>query len=196
MTLLIKAVCLFIINGGAIIPVSVGATIGTVITGVKIWILGDSTSRAISTAIGSSASAGATTVAMFDPTFQSLVTGAAVCSMAAGAFAFLIAGMAKLSKKVTVQAVGMLAVGTNVNEAGDQLKYDCWKSVVRDNSEHPSDGMLLKDLVRHPNVSQVNIDDTGYLPHIFIKNIWGETFEIEYVVTSKGVSCHARQIEC
>jgi len=94
--------------------------------------------------------------------------------------------------------VGWLVVGTNVSEDGSRITYDCWKSVIHDTSEEPSNGMLLKDLLRHPNIAKATVADdiSTELPCIALENIWSETFEIQYVRfndTGKIV-CHAKPV--
>ena len=93
---------------------------------------------------------------------------------------------------------GLLAIGTSVKPEGDQTTYDCWKPVVHDKSEDPSDGILMKDLVSHPHVAKVTITEgiCTDLPHIILENVWKEMFEIEYLLlhdTGKIV-CHAKPV--
>jgi hypothetical protein len=94
--------------------------------------------------------------------------------------------------------LGLLAVGASVNQEDDEISYDCWKPVVHDTSPERSNGMLLKDMVCHPNVANVTMTTSicDGLPNIIIENIWNETFEIEYVfIHSSGkIACHAKHL--
>ena len=89
-----------------------------------------------------------------------------------------------------------MALGTSLNSDGSGIAYDCWKPVLHDTSEEPSNGMLMKDVVSHPHVSKVTMNEglVPELPRIVPENIWNESFEIDYVlfVMTGVVACHAR----
>lgn len=92
-----------------------------------------------------------------------------------------------------------MLVGAGTNAMGSKVTYDCWKPVVHDTSREPSDGMLLKDLLCHPDVTSVTMrpGHSADLPIFTLKNTWNETFEIEYLLLldPRQLVCHARPIE-
>ena len=91
-----------------------------------------------------------------------------------------------------------MALGTSLNSYGSGVTYDCWKPVLHDTSEEPSNGMLMKDVVCHPHVAKVTMNEglVPEFPRIVLENIWNESFEIDYVllVETGEVACHARPL--
>ncbi|CAG2227439.1 TRAF2 [Mytilus edulis] len=80
--------------------------------------------------------------------------------------------------------IGFLVLGTSTKQEDEHITYDCWKPVVHDVSEEPSNGMYLKDLFSHQNIQKVTMatDCSTSLPNIVIENIWKEEFQIEYMM--------------
>ena len=70
--------------------------------------------------------------------------------------------------------------------------------MVHDTSVEPSSGMLIKDIVCHPNIANVTIEsgDDCSLPHIVLENVWNENFELDfYMIRDSGrLVAHAKQI--
>lgn len=134
---------------------------------------------------------------------------ATTCGAAGTAAASTAAGTAAGTAAVAGSSGTAVAAGTTLaasNPVGwavlgktdDGTTYDCWKAVIHDQSTEPSNGMLLRDVMNHPNVSKVSIT-TGSrpeLPHIVIENIWKEEFEIEYYILKENnnLVCHAKAI--
>ena len=94
--------------------------------------------------------------------------------------------------------VGWLVLGAETDSDGHGITFDCWKPVLHDTSMEPSSGMLLKDVMDHPNVANVSVSPgtvTG-LPNIVLENIWEEKFEIQYFVIRENnrLVCHAKAL--
>lgn len=89
-------------------------------------------------------------------------------------------------------------LGASDDSGGNGITYDCWKPVVHDKSREPSKGKFLNEIISHPNISRTTVTtgDHPDLPNIVIENIWGEVFEIEYLLlhTTMNIVCHATQI--
>jgi hypothetical protein len=54
---------------------------------------------------------------------------------------------------------------------------------LHEESERPSEGQLLRDVVADPRIKEVTVASptSSGLPKIILKNIWNEQFLIEYV---------------
>ncbi|XP_053380743.1 uncharacterized protein LOC128548960 [Mercenaria mercenaria] len=183
-----------VITGGAAagpIAAGIGTAAGTTAAGVG-------TGAAVGTAVGVGTAGGAIAGAGVAGT----ATGAGIGAVAGGTAAAGVggsgAGLGALVATVGTGGWGLLAVGTSVNSEDGETTYDCWKPVVHDKSTEPSSGMLLKDMICHPNVTNVTMT-TGIcteLPSIVIENIWNETFEIQYLVlhNTGKIACHAKPV--
>jgi len=104
--------------------------------------------------------------------------------------------------------VGWICLGAAAEATGDtdaadrKYTFDCWKPVVRDESVAPSDGMLIKDVLVHPNIKAVQIAEGPtiaaaalWYPQLMLENIWDEKFQIEYVTLDDGVlAAHAYRV--
>ncbi|XP_060582050.1 uncharacterized protein LOC132738555 [Ruditapes philippinarum] len=203
----IAAVTVVSIGAANIKPIAAGATagqsFGSKASGAE---RGSAVKKAVCVGTAAGAIAGATAVAMAG-------TGAGAGTIASGA---LMGGLAGGTAAAGMGGVNvgvdslfantrmstddwvLLTVGASVNQEDDEISYDCWKPVVHDTSPERSNGILLKDMVCHPNVANVTMT-TGIcdsLPSILIENIWNETFEIEYVfIHNTGkIVCHAKHL--
>lgn len=196
MTILTAGACTVILNSaGHVIPAAAGTAAGVLITGAKIWIQSEPVKAAISTAVGTGTSSGAVAGAIVGKTATSALTGALLGGMSAGGVGSVLAGsIAAVSGTITSGPLGLLTVGTS--QTGNQRTYDCWKPVIRDISEEPSQGMILKDLVLHPNIASVTVEHSLCMPRIVLENKWSEKFEIQYVLLqdSETLQCHASRI--
>ncbi|XP_045191420.2 uncharacterized protein LOC123548313 [Mercenaria mercenaria] len=195
MTILTAGACSFIVSSsGHVIPAAVGTAAGAVVTGVKLWVQTEPVKVALSTAVGTGTSSGAIAGAIASKTATSAAAGALLGGIsAAGIGSMMAGGLAVASGVVASNPIGLLAVGTSHTEEKDRITYDCWKPVLHDTSLESSNGMILKDLVCHPNIANVTVTPSVCLPQIVIENVWNEKFEIEYVVQdSDKLSCHAR----
>lgn len=197
MTILTAGACKFVVSSaGTLIPAAVGSAAGAILTGVKIWMKAEAVGQAIGAAVGTGTSAGAITGAIVTKTAASALSGALVGGMSAAGLGTVLAGsFGALSGGVMADSLGLLCVGTSAG--AEQVTYDCWKPVIRDRSEGLSDGMLLKDLCSHPNVAEVTLTPREgiCLPHVVLKNIWNEKYELEYVLNTDRLSCHASLID-
>ena len=94
--------------------------------------------------------------------------------------------------------VGWIVLGTETGSDGSGITYDCWKPVLHDTSVEPSTGMLLKDVMDHPNIANVSVSPgvVDGLPNIVLENIWKEKFEVQYFVIreSNRLVCHAKAL--
>lgn len=177
---------------GAAIGIAAGCAGTTAGTGV-----------AVGGAVGASTAGGAIAGAAATETAVGAVVGAvAAMTSAAGTATTGVAstqlGAAVAAGTAVTGPIGLIVLGATDSSDGNQITYDCWKPVVHDTSEKPSNGILLKDLVCHPHVANVKITpgDRTDLPHIVFENIWNEKFEIEYLVIydTRKVVCHAKAV--
>lgn len=201
----VAAVTIICTGGAAIGPIAAGASVGGA-AGAGGAVAGTASAVAtgvgIGTAGGAIAGASAVATAGTSAGAGTIASGAVMGGLAGGTAAAGVggtgAGAGALAVTVSTGGLGLLAVGASVNQEDDEISYDCWKPVVHDTSPERSNGMLLKDMVCHPNVANVTMT-TGIcdsLPSILIENIWNETFEIEYVFihNSGKIACHAKPL--
>ncbi|CAG0922800.1 unnamed protein product [Notodromas monacha] len=122
----------------------------------------------------------------------------------AGAVASAASGAAS-GAAMTATAAGVLSGPVGWAVLGSELKgdtidgtttYDCWKRVMREASEEPSQGMLLRDVATDPRISGMHcLPDNGDVQQLVIENIWGENFKIEFfkVNGDERLLAHATQ---
>jgi hypothetical protein len=211
MTILTVGTCKAVIYaGGCTIPSVVGSLIGATTIGARVFLKGgailDSTGAvssgtyaALGGAVATGLSAGSIAGAITTSTINGAASGATVGGLSAASVGSVVSGtLGLISGGITSGPIGLLLVGTSVETEGERATYDCWKSVLHDNSEAPSCGMLLKDLFAHPHVSSVNYKaGSGTdLPDIVIENIWNEKFKIEYLVIPEAqqIFAHAKKL--
>jgi ubiquitin len=71
----------------------------------------------------------------------------------------------------------------------DALTYDCWKTVLRDQSPEPSKGRCLHSVLSDKRVQTVTALESGSLE---VENVWHERFRIDAVVLPSGkLAAHA-----
>ncbi|XP_060559717.1 PE-PGRS family protein PE_PGRS61-like [Ruditapes philippinarum] len=202
----VAAVSIICTGGAALAPITVGsasfggaAGAGGAMAGTASAV---ATAAGVGTAGGAIAGAGAVATAGTGAGAGTIASGALWGGLAGGTAGAGVggtgAGAGALVATVGTGGLALLAVGASVNQEDDEISYDCWKPVVHDTSSERSNGMLLKDMVCHPNVANVTMT-TGIcdsLPSILIENIWNETFEIEYVFihNSGKIACHAKPL--
>ena len=195
MTILTAGTCGYIITAsGAAIPAAVGSFAGVLVTGAKLWIQTDPAKVALSTAVGTGISSGAIAGAITGKAFISAASGALAGGMSSAAVGSVFIGTLAAAGSIASSPIGMLTMGTSCD--GNEVKFDCWKPVIRDTSEEPSSGMVLRDVLTHSNVAKVTVTDGSSLPKMVIENVWNEKFEIEYVMLkdSDELYCHANRI--
>jgi hypothetical protein len=111
------------------------------------------------------------------------MTGAAVSSVAAGIF---------------TGPIGWTILGATETESPGIYTFDCWKSVLHDDSCEPSNGRILRDVVLDSRIKRVTaaIDNKDNdLPELILQNIWDEQFRIEYVILPPNqLAAHAVRI--
>lgn len=196
MTILSTGVYSFTVSStGHVIPAAIGSAAGAVVTGVKLMIQTEPIAVALSSAVGTGTSTGAIAGALVSKTATSAGIGALIGGIsAAGIGSVAAGGIAMTTGLLASSPLGLLTVGTSHTTEEGNISQDCWKPVIGDTSLEPSKGMMLKDLVRHPNVSRVEVKHEGCLPQIFIENVWNEKYEIEYVILQDDdkMYCHAK----
>ena len=88
------------------------------------------------------------------------------------------------------------AVDVDVKSNVGVITFDCWKPVLHDETTEPSQGRLLKDVAADRRIKDVLVwedERGGGLPKIFLKNIWNESFRVNYVVLSpEKLAAHAK----
>lgn len=122
--------------------------------------------------------------------FLWIVSGAATGAASAGAMTSIAAG-------VLTGPVGWAILGAEEEQSPGVYTFDCWKSVVHDDSPEPSNGRLLRDIVLDPRVKQVTTSNNdGDLPNLILKNVWGEQFRVEYIylALSNRLAAHAIKV--
>lgn len=157
------------------------------------------TVEAVGGAVAVAASTGAIAGAAGTGTVAGAGVGALVGSTAAAGVGGSGAGAATIVAGTALTGgIGLFVLGTSTKQEDGHITYDCWKPVVHDVSEEPSNGMYLKDLFSHENIQKVTMatDCSTSLPNIVIENIWKEEFQIEYMMlnTTGEIVCHAKQM--
>ena len=93
----------------------------------------------------------------------------------------------------------VITVGANSNLEQNTETWDCWKSILHDESKEPSNGKLLKEIIQNSFIKDVvlqnNINDPLF-PFIFLRNIWDEKFRMDYVLLPNNqIALHAERIK-
>lgn len=128
----------------------------------------------------------------------SAIIGAVLGSASSAAVTCSSAGFAgAVSGGLTLGPLGWMVLGAEYS-VEDIATFDCWKPVLRDNSDEPSRGKLLKDVIDDWRIKKVIIKDgkDGQLPQVSLTNVWDETFNIEYLVlpTNNQLVAHAVRV--
>ncbi len=165
-------------SGGAIgASASAGAIIGSILSGGYSGALAGGLSGAASSAL----------------------TSSAVSTLLSGPIGMLVLGAEK-SVDVDVDVNSHVDVDVDVSSnANVGVTFDCWKPVLHDETTEPSQGRLLKDVAADRRIKDVLVGEDergGGLPKIVLKNIWNESFRVNYVVLSpEMLAAHAKLIQ-
>ncbi|KAH9234127.1 hypothetical protein K456DRAFT_1664970 [Colletotrichum gloeosporioides 23] len=115
--------------------------------------------------------------------FSSLVSGATTRAVAAiqtaAASASGLTGVASAS--FFARPIGLAVVSDN------GVSWDCWKPVVMETSEVPSQGMTLQDLHGHRNMKQITINHNSFIA----ENVLGRRFQLSLVTVYSILTFHA-----
>ncbi|XP_071149021.1 uncharacterized protein [Mytilus edulis] len=155
---------------------------------------------AITSAVGSGMSAGAIAGAITTTggTAAATTTGAAIGAVAGGVTGGAVSSSGVGLATILAGSAGTLLVGASDDSYRNVVTLDCWKQVTHNTSIEPSKGILMKDLLSHPNVAEVTatMGHHSDLPDIVIKNIWDELFTVDYLWlhTTDNIVCHVKQI--
>jgi hypothetical protein len=190
----------------------ISATTGA-LTGLVTGMLNAAATAGSSAAIVAKSAAGGMVVGAIGGTVTAgAATGAVVASMSGAATAAtvssVITGATGLALSSTTAAILSGPVGWIVLGAAAEIQspgvytFDCWKVVLHDDSSEPSNGRLLKDLIKDPRIKQVTTttittkNDDNDLPHLILENIWDEQFSIEYVYleSTNQLAAHAVKV--
>ena len=159
-------------------------------------VAGTSGGVAVGTAVGTATAAGAITGAA-GGTAGAVATGAVAGATSAAGVGGTGTGIAA-ALGIGSGPVGWIVLGAETGSDGSGITYDCWKPVLHDTSVEPSTGMLLKDVMDHPNIANVSVSPgvVDGLPNIVLENIWKEKFEVQYFVIreSNRLVCHAKAL--
>ena len=163
----------------AIALAAIAAPTAIAIAAINAGTVGATTTTAVAGAGAAGAAASTTAVAG---------TGAAVS-------ASVTAGGATAA--VTISTVGLITIGAD--RRGDELTFDCWKPVLHDTSAGRSSGMKLNDIVRDHRIHRVVVAEGKvgqHLPDISLVNVWGEKFDLHYMVLPDDgqLAFHAQRI--
>ena len=154
-----------VVTAPALTGIATGVVEGAIVAGsAEATVAGSAAAGAVSGATGSAA-----------------VGGAAIGSASAGA-AGLTAGIAS-------GPVGWLILGADKQNA----TFDCWKLVLRDESNQLSNGKLLRDIlswisryfIEDQRIKRIVVEESRNefnLPELSLVNILDEQFNINYVV--------------
>ena len=186
--------CATIIASGRSAPVLTAATEGAAAGATAIGAVtmgGSAVGSAMGGAVGTATATGAITGAAGGTAGSIALGTVASTSSAVGTGGLGIAG-------VLGGPVGLVVLGADTGSSGSGITYDCWKPVIHDESTEPSNGMLLKDVMDHPNVANISVTPGVHdaLPNIVLENIWEEKFEIQYFVIRENnrIVCHAKAL--
>ncbi len=114
--------------------------------------------------------------------------GTAAGAASGGALSSIAAG-------VVSGPVGWIILGCSKDSS---YTFDCWKSIVHDDSVEPSKGMLLRNIVTDSRIKDVNIESDCYgnISSLTIENIWNENFNINFfhLMPTMQLVAHATRI--
>lgn len=149
---------------------------------------------AIAIAAFNAGTIGATTTTAVAEIGAAASTTTAVAGTGAAVSASVTAGGAVA---VTISTVGLITIGAD--RRGDELTFDCWKPVLHDTSAGRSSGMKLNDIVRDHRIHRVVVAEGKvgqHLPDISLVNVWGEKFDLHYMVLPDDgqLAYHAQRI--
>ena len=184
--------------------VTTGANIGAA-TGATVGLGGAVTAAATGSAVAATTTvAGAAAVGGAAGAIGGSVaagTGTAAALGAVGGAASGAAGGAAISSicaGIFTGPVGWIVLGTAEEESSGIYTFDCWKSILHDNSLELSNGKTLNEVAMDPRIKQVTAtanEDSADLPHLVLQNIWDEQFRIEYVLLpTNQLAAHAIKI--
>lgn len=108
--------------------------------------------------------------------------------------------VSELPYQLSTLLLGTLDLQTDGQKTNYVYSFDCWKQVLHDTSDEPSNGRLIKDVAVDHRIAKIELTDevdekTGYQKFI-LQNIWDERFKIEYVIlpTNNLITAHAIRI--
>ena len=95
--------------------------------------------------------------------------------------------------------LGWIILGAQEHTLTKHYSFDCWKSVLHDESKQPSSGKLFRDIIQDSRIKQVILTDNeknADQPKIILENLWNERFRIEYVqLPNNCIGAHAVKLE-
>ncbi|CAF1582977.1 unnamed protein product [Rotaria magnacalcarata] len=194
MTVILVTAATIVATGGAAAPAAVAAAeaaagVGTAAAGVGTAAAGAGAAAAEvgviltgATATAAGAGAGAAEVG-------AVLTGAT--ATAAGT-----AGTTGAVASILTGPVGWFILGTSEIQSSAVYTFDCWKPVLHDESQDPSNGRTLREVAMDSRIkSIIRIDNNTDLPHFILQNVWDEKFFIEYItLPSYELAAHAIKI--
>ena len=83
--------------------------------------------------------------------------------------------------------LGLVVLGaspTPANQSDVTYTFDCWKPVLHENSQSPSNGKLLRDVILDPRIKRLVVNRQS--SEIVLENIWDEQFLIEFMFLATG----------
>lgn len=106
--------------------------------------------------------------------------------------------VSELPYQLSTLLLGTLDQQTDGQKTNYVYSFDCWKQVLHDTSDEPSNGRLIKDVAADHRIVKIELlidevdEKTGY-PKFILQNIWDERFKIEYVIlpTNNLITAHA-----
>lgn len=140
---------------------------------------------------GGSAAAGAVFASMADGGVGPATALGTVTSALSGMATSYLAGQCASAIPPYLR---MIVLGTTVTDSRAQYTFDCWKTVVHDESQEPSRGRTLHEIAQDKRIKSVRVkqSEKNDLPDIVFTNIWDETFGVKYVlVNSTELNAHA-----
>lgn len=114
-------------------------------------------------------------------------TATALTGGTAGA-ATMVAGTVAASTAAataTATTAWSWTIGADRDDETNEVTFDCWKPILHDASPARSKGKALKDVAGDHRVRQVVVTEGSFnnqLPNISLVNMWGEKFDLQYVV--------------
>lgn len=193
-----------VLTAGAIAPAAVGAVVaaeaavGSAVVGGAA-AAGAVTGTVVGTAVGSAVAAGAAGGAAAGAAAAGGVVASAAGGAAGGAIASAgLTGVVGTGAAILSGPVGWLVLGAASTDT--EIRWDCWRKVLREPAESHADSLKMRTLrqvsddARISKVSVIHRD--GCVPEITLSNIFGEDFEISFVILPGGVlALHATQVE-
>jgi len=185
-----------IVASSALLGSSPASTIGMV-TGTGLNVLGQCLGKGLLNTTGGVIGAGGRIGGMLAAAWTGTVGGGIV----GGISGLGSAAGSSMANTVLGGPLGGIVLGAEVtSHTQPVVTYDCWKPLIHYDSEEPSQGRVLRDVLSGSAIRKLSVNKWKLLagtelilPEMLVENVWDEVFKIEYVLlpNSTELAAHA-----